>query len=250
MMLLDKHKRDWDELGELDPFWAVLSDPSRRFGRWDVKEFFETGEVEIQQLLSVADQLGYPAARIRALDFGCGVGRLTRALAGHFQECTGVDISASMVAKARELSRSLGNCSFVVNEEVDLSRFSDDSFDFVLTKQVLQHLPSKKAIENYIREFVRVLKKDGLLVFQLPCFIPIRNRLQFRRRIWACLRMVGFRHDYVYQKLHLHPIRMNYVPEEKVCRMIEFVNAKLVLIRPDPREPSEPIVSATYFVTK
>jgi len=250
MTLLDRHRRDWDELGKLDPFWAVLSDPSRRFGRWEVQEFFKTGEVEIQQLLLLADQLGYPAARIRALDFGCGVGRLTRALAGHFQECTGVDISAPMVARARELSGSLGNCSFVVNEEVGPGRFSDDSFDFVVSKLVLQHLPSKKAIENCIRELVRILKKDGLLVFQLPCFIPIRNRLQFRRRIYACLRMVGFGHDYVYQRLHLHPIRMNYVPEGKVCRMIDLVSAKLVLMRPDPREPTEPIVSATYFVTK
>lgn len=249
-MPLDNHKLDWDELGELDPFWAVLSDPNRKFGRWDVNEFLETGVVEVQELLSIADELGYPAARFRALDFGCGVGRLTRALATHFQECTGVDISASMVAKASDLSRSLGNCSFIVNEEEGLSRFSDDSFDFVVSRLVLQHLPSTKAIESYIREFVRVLRKNGLLVFQLPCFIPIRNRLQLRRRIYACLRMLGFGHDYVYQKLHLHPIRMNYVPEERVRQMIEFANANLVLMRHDPREPSEPIVSATYFVTK
>ncbi len=249
-MPLDSHRRDWNELGELDPFWAVLSDPSRKFGRWDISEFLETGVVEVRELLSIAEKLGYPAARFRALDFGCGVGRLTRALAGHFEECTGVDISAPMVAKARELSGPLANCNFILNEEEGLSRFSDDSFDFVLSRLVLQHLPNTRAIESYIREFVRVLRKKGLLVFQLPCFIPIRNRLQFRRRIYAGLRMMGFGHDYVYQKLHLHPIRMNHVPEEKVRRMIEFVNAKLVLMRRDPREPSEPILSATYFVTK
>jgi len=249
-MLLDKHRRDWDELGELDPFWAVLSDRSRQFGRWELKEFFETGEAEIDQLLSVAELLGYPASRIRALDFGCGIGRLTRPLATYFQECTGVDISGTMVTKARELSGPLTNCSFIVNEGTGLSRVSNDSIDCVVSKLVLQHLPNKEAIQSCIREFVRVLKKDGLLVFQLPRFIPIRNRLQFRRRAYACLRRIGFRHSFVYHRLHLNPMRMSYIPEEEVSRMIEFSGAKLLLIRPDPREPTEPIVSSTYFVTK
>src|SRR5438552_7766580 len=128
-MLLDKHRRDWNELGELDPFWAVLSDPTRQFGRWESKEFFETGEAEIEQLLSMAKRLGYPASRTRALDFGCGVGRLTRPLAAYFQDCTGVDISSSMAAKARELSRSFFNCSFIVTDGTGLSGIPSDSVD-------------------------------------------------------------------------------------------------------------------------
>lgn len=250
MRLLNRHRRDWDDLGEMDPFWAVLSDPDRKFGRWDVKEFFETGEAEIRQLLSVAERLGYPAARTQALDFGCGVGRLTRALAAHFHECTGVDISRHMVAKARELSESIANCSFVVCEDAGLGKFADDSFDFVLSRLVLQHLPNEKVIESYVREFVRILKKDGLLVFQVPCSIPIRNRLQFRRRIYACLRMVGFRHDYLYQNLHLHPIRMSCIPEKRIGQMIDLLHARLVFMRPDSKPPKETIDSATYFVTK
>lgn len=249
-MLLEKHRRDWDELGELDPFWAVLSDPSRQFGRWELEEFFETGEAEVEQLLSEANLLGYPASRIRALDFGCGIGRLTRPLAAHFQECTGVDISEAMVTKARELGRSTTNCSFMVGDGAGLGGIPSDFVDFIVSKLVLQHLPGKKVIQSCIQDFVRVLKKDGLLVFQLPCFIPIRNRLQLRRRAYACLRTMGFRHSFVYQRLHLNPIRMNHIPQEEVSRLIEFCGAKLLLVRPDPREPTEPVESATYFVTK
>ncbi len=29
-MPMDNHKRDWDELGELDPFWAVLGEGTKR----------------------------------------------------------------------------------------------------------------------------------------------------------------------------------------------------------------------------
>jgi SAM-dependent methyltransferase len=249
-MLLDKHRRDWDELGELDPFWAVLSDPSRQFSRWESKEFFETGEAEIEQLLSVAQRLSYPASRTRALDFGCGIGRLTRPLAAHFQECVGVDISSSMLAKARELTRSFPNCSFIVNDGAGLAGIPSDSVDFIVSKLVLQHLPDKKTIHSCVREFIRVLKKDGLLVFQLPSFIPVRNRLQFRRRAYACLRMIGLRCNFIYQRLHLNPMRMNYLPQEVVFRITQSCGAKLLLVQPDPRELTGAIESSTYFVTK
>ena len=69
---LQKH---WDELGKDDPFWAVLSDPSKTGGRWEPKEFFQTGVTEIASLLEEIAGLNVPFHRGRALDFGCGVGQ-------------------------------------------------------------------------------------------------------------------------------------------------------------------------------
>ena len=48
---------------------------------------------------------GLPRARALALDFGCGAGRLSRALAAHFEHVVGVDVSASMIETARALNR-------------------------------------------------------------------------------------------------------------------------------------------------
>ena len=102
--VLNRHRRDWEELAAVDPLWAILAAPERRWGRWPLEEFFATGEEEIAQVLDVASGLGYPTQHERALDFGCGVGRLTRALSGRFREAVGIDISEEMIRLARELS--------------------------------------------------------------------------------------------------------------------------------------------------
>src|SRR5438132_9346267 len=92
-MVLQKHKRDWEELGNLNPLWSILTGHRE----WDVNEFFLTGEQEIQAVMERAKLMEYPRTHEKVLDFGCGVGRLTRALANYFPQCYGVDISESMI---------------------------------------------------------------------------------------------------------------------------------------------------------
>ena len=98
---MQRLSRDWDELAEQDALFVVLAEPGREGGRWDLEEFFATGEREIDVLFQRAEPLDRPAGRHKALDFGCGVGRLTRALSARFDECLGVDVSAEMVRRAR-----------------------------------------------------------------------------------------------------------------------------------------------------
>ena len=114
-MNLERHRQDWDHLAEIDPFWAVLTRRGRKGGRWDVDEFFATGEAEVAHVSSVAGKLGRPARAARALDFGCGVGRLTRALGTRFDAALGVDISAVMVERAKQLNVGFPACAFRVN---------------------------------------------------------------------------------------------------------------------------------------
>ena len=74
---LASHRVDWEDLAELDPLWSILTCPEARFNQWDKDEFFRTGEEEIQSLIKNVDRLGLPLSRSQALDFGCGVGRLS-----------------------------------------------------------------------------------------------------------------------------------------------------------------------------
>src|SRR5690606_32735946 len=97
----ERHRRQWEALGASDPYWAVLTDPTKRHGKWDKEEFFRTGAREIDGALSRAAAFGMPIRSGIALDYGCGVGRLTRALAERFERVIGVDISAAMLAQAR-----------------------------------------------------------------------------------------------------------------------------------------------------
>ena len=99
---------NWQAFGEDDPLWAILSHADKRGNRWDLDEFLETGEAEITEVLAEATGLVPSLAFGRALDFGCGVGRLTQALARRFATVDGVDIAAAMVSGSHATSnRSL-----------------------------------------------------------------------------------------------------------------------------------------------
>jgi len=100
----DELKSDWNALGADDPLWAVLSEPTRKGGRWEPDEFFATGVADVGLLRERAAQLGVALGGARALDFGCGVGRLTRALARRFDEAVGIDVSERMLEHARRLN--------------------------------------------------------------------------------------------------------------------------------------------------
>jgi SAM-dependent methyltransferase len=160
-------KRHWERLGRRDPFWAVLTDPDKRRGGWDLEQFFRSGAEELTSVLRRAETLGVAVSRHRALDFGCGVGRVMQAMAQHFEQCDGVDISAAMLRVAREHNRHPERCTYHVNVAPDLALFEDASFSFVFSTLVLQHMDPTYSTA-YIRELLRVLAPGGLLVFQLP----------------------------------------------------------------------------------
>jgi len=162
---LDQLQDDWTKLGTEDPLWAVYVAPGTRGGKWDVEAFFELGRREVDGAFAELERRGLTPGRARALDFGCGVGRLSQALAQQVDEVIGVDIAPSMLAKARELDRSAGRVQFVLNQKPDLSDVETASIDIVYSSLVLQHLPPD-LVAGYLREFVRVLAPFGVAIFQ------------------------------------------------------------------------------------
>ncbi|HYX51234.1 MAG TPA: class I SAM-dependent methyltransferase [Ktedonobacteraceae bacterium] len=246
---LERHRQDWEELANLDPLWAVLTRPEGQFGNWDLTKFFHTGENEILQIMRVAASFGKPIARKRALDFGCGVGRLSRALSQYFDFVDAVDISDSMINKAVELNTAIPNCQFHLNSHGDLRMFAAEHFDMVCSKIVLQHLPSEALIRSYLAEFIRILKPGGLLTFQLPSYIPLRNRLQGRRRVYRVLKRIGIKEEVLYKRLRLNPMRMNFIPASGVQDVLRQLGS--TVLASIPNEDAGPAIpSLTYYVTK
>ena len=144
-----QQRRDWDEIGRLDALWAILSDPEKRYERWDLDEFLATGRREIDAMLAAAERLNLPERRERALDFGCGVGRLTRALAAHFTSVRGVDISEVMMSRARTVQAEEPGCSFDVLTDDGLTVYPDRSFDCIYSRIVLQHITDQRITEAH-----------------------------------------------------------------------------------------------------
>ena len=245
-MSLERHRQDWERLAEVDAMWAVLTAPGRKGGRWDAEEFLATGEAEIVHVLETAERLGLPARRESALDFGCGVGRLTRALGKRFGHALGLDISAGMIEQARRLNEDVPACEFRVNDAPDLGSVESDSIDVVYSSIVLQHLPSPADIERYVGEFLRVGRPDGVVVFGIPRHIPFPWSLQPRRRVYALLRRVGVSERWMLRKTPLTPMRMTQVPEADVRRLLDRHGAKVLHTEPIDEGP---VRSLRYYVS-
>ena len=172
----------WNELGRVDPMWAVISWPEKAGGRWNREEFFATGREEICQLRSCLVKLSMVAEGGNALDFGCGLGRLSQSLAEHFVEVDGVDIATSMIEQAQMLNQFGTRVHYHLNQRNDLSLFAADRFDLIYSNITLQHMAPEYA-RAYLKEFTRVLKPGGSLVFQ----IPSHPAWTIKGMMWRCL---------------------------------------------------------------
>jgi SAM-dependent methyltransferase len=162
--------RNWEALGDTDPMFGVLSDPTKHGGKWQVDEFFESGRAHVKKLLRTLDDARASYVRGRCLDFGCGVGRLTIPLAESFTHTVGVDVARPMIEAAQRHRAPGMRCEFVVNRHPDLRDFATATFDVVHSCLVLQHIPPDISA-GYIAEFFRVCKPGGLVVFQVPAAI-------------------------------------------------------------------------------
>lgn len=163
---LESLRQTWDSVGQSNPVWAVLGTPENWRRKDPTDEFFRTGEKEIATELAYIESLGAEVRYGKVLDFGCGLGRLSQALATRFDEVVGVDVAASMIEGARAANQRGSRCRYVLNEHDDLTIFDDDMFDFVLCIAVFEHIPPSLA-ERYMRELIRVLKPGGIGTFRV-----------------------------------------------------------------------------------
>ena len=176
-MNLRELQENWDNMGRRAPLTAVLTTKMS----WSEEDFFETGKKEIQELINDMESLDQSFPRRRALDFGCGVGRLTQSLADHYEEPGDVPRSWKLIELAEKMNRHGARCRYVLNESDDLQRFGCDHFDLIYSNITLQHMEPRYAF-RYIKEFLRVLSRDGLLVFHMPSERTGRNTLDYLPR--------------------------------------------------------------------
>ena len=90
------------------------------------------------------------------------------------------------------------------------------TFDFIYSNITLTHIPQEVAIEAYIRDFVRVLKPNGYMLFQLPTSVPLFLRIKLRRHVYHILKLVRVPPAFLHDKLGLNPIKIMQVPKTRV----------------------------------
>ncbi len=230
-MSFEEVQRDWTHLGKEDPLWAVYVAPGTRGGKWDENAFFATGRAEIASSMDHLSGLGISTGTAVALDFGAGVGRLSTALAAHFERVIGVDVSAPMLEQARLRDRTGGRVEYVLNETTDLAFVPSGTVDLVYSSLVLQHLPRELA-HGYLRELVRVLRPDGAAIIQVVSR-PDHSLKGLIAR-WAPFPVIAWAQTRLLK--YPAPMRMTAMPPDDVARALAGTGARVL----------DTVVDATY----
>jgi len=174
---LIRMRRNWERRAKENARHYVVTGQDR----WSDEEFYRSGMVTLdEEILNDLGNVcqGKDPKQMRVLEIGCGAGRVTRAFAGFFGEVYAVDISREMVRQAREAVAGFPNTRIIHNNGKDLSavrlkwwhRFGLGEplkFDFAFSFMVFQHIPSRRIIENYVREAGRLLRPGALFKFQV-----------------------------------------------------------------------------------
>lgn len=94
------------------------------------------------------------------LDFGCGIGRMTKHFSKFVNKIIGVDVTPGMIDVAKE-KNSAENIEYHVIDGIHIP-LNNDSINLIITVWTLQYSIKNRIVFNQImQEFQRVLKKDG-----------------------------------------------------------------------------------------
>jgi SAM-dependent methyltransferase len=170
--LFSRIKDQWNELGEREPYWSVLTGDDYLRANFDPNQtaFWESGRGHAAMVDYLPARNGVFVRRDTCLELGCGVGRVTRFLAERFERVIGVDISPGNLKIAQEHLDQNGITNVMLrllSEPRDIENLEE--FDFFFSLITLQHNPPP--VQKFIlKRVLRALRRNGCALFQLPTF--------------------------------------------------------------------------------
>lgn len=168
----------WEKFGRQEPYFGVLAHEkftARKIGE-NRDEFFASGRWTVSRMLKRYEKHFGPLQPKRALDHGCGVGRLTLPLAEQFAEVVALDVSPSMLDEARANAAQSGvqNAAFSLADD-HLSN-APGQFDFVNSYMVLQHVRVRRGLGILSRLVSKVRPGGGFQIHFSTRTDPLRSR--------------------------------------------------------------------------
>lgn len=172
--MLAETSRTWSQFGEETPHWSVMADD--RFVPDNIEthiaDFNRSGFEHLELSLNSLRRAGLMRYRFdRAMDFGCGVGRLSIPLSRIAGHVTAIDVSPGHLKLARQRAASVEapNIDFVQLTDLRaLETFSD--YDFILSLIVLQHNPPP-VMAYAFKRLLRALAPGGVAIIQMPTLV-------------------------------------------------------------------------------
>jgi SAM-dependent methyltransferase len=184
----ERDRARWERLAR-DPYYAVINHDGYRLDQAaeDARARFDaSGEEDVARTVGEIRRFVDPAFHPRhAVDFGCGVGRLTIPLSRLCDQVTGVDISQAMLDEARRNGEARGaaNVALRTSAEFFAERDAAGTVDFVHSYIVFQHIAPRAGLwlaEALIRRLAR--GGIGALHFTFARRAPLVRRLVHRLR--------------------------------------------------------------------
>jgi ubiquinone/menaquinone biosynthesis C-methylase UbiE len=136
---------EWNTFGNKNPYFGVISEErmqKQNLNEQSMLEFWRSGQEYADAVfLNIKHHICPNFKPEKALDFGCGVGRLLFAFSTKCEHVTGVDVSSAMLQEAKRQAekKSIANLSFIESSNCDELR--DSQFDFLHSYIVFQHIP-------------------------------------------------------------------------------------------------------------
>lgn len=211
--------RAWERLGAEDPYYAVLTEPKYHgtLGPAALGAFFASGEADVAMLLDAVHDAGGAERFETALDFGCGVGRLTIPLARRVTQVIGVDVAASMLDLARKHASAsdVSNATFLDIDRM-LAEIAPSSVDLLTSYIVFQHIPVRKG-EALLEHLLTLLRPGGAFALH---FTFRRSGGRFKRmlrRLRASLPLLHTLIQLVKRERRLPYMEMNAYDERRLA---------------------------------
>ena len=166
----------WEWFGKNQPYFGVLVDPkykNEQLNEQARRDFFATGKTHVDFVLqTIKEHFDNNFTIKRALDFGCGVRRLTIPLSAACEQVIGVDASRSMLQEAAKNAKEMGaeNIEFFLADN-NLSELRGRSFDFINSFIVFQHIPLYRGY-HLLRRLLSLLSENGIGVLHFTYSTP------------------------------------------------------------------------------
>jgi glycosyltransferase involved in cell wall biosynthesis len=236
--ILSHIQQVWTRLGVEDPHWSVVSTAEFRRDRIaeTIGRFKESGRIEAANLERLLARVGMQVPRsVTALEYGCGVARVTRWLAARFDRVVGVDVSENHLKEARAYlgAESVSNVNLVhVSRLEQLDELP--AFGFLYSKIVLQHNPPP-VIARILTTLCRRLSTGGVGVIQVPT-----HAVGYSFRV----------EDYLRNMANLSNMEMHVLPQNVVFAILQSAGCVPLEVSRDHLVTKVDFVSSTFVFQK
>ena len=118
----------------------------------------------------------------KALDYGCGSGRMIKKFSKYFSQVDGVDIVKNNLEYAKNYCKDLINSpKFYLCSGIDLNPINDKIYDFIYSTIVIQHIAPHSVRFAILKEIYRCLNEKGFLAFQMTYTNDIKKHFKYMK---------------------------------------------------------------------